>query len=139
MITKICLVCNKTFTVHNYREDIAKYCSQKCMGSDNKANWAKTQFKDGHESYVEAKSDKRNSVLWNRWREEVFKRDNYTCHKCGEMDIEKILPHHIKSYDKYPKLRLEISNGLTLCRRCHPLYHPELKYNLKQYENPNMC
>lgn len=32
MINKICLVCNKTFQVRNYRKDTAMFCSYTCAG-----------------------------------------------------------------------------------------------------------
>ncbi len=120
---KVCLVCKKEFCIQKNREKTAKYCSQQCMGKDNNANWSNTRFKKGHKSLVEAKSDGRNSVLWNKWREKVFKRDNYTCQDCGETERIIILPHHLNSYDDFPKLRLDISNGITLCRSCHPKRH----------------
>lgn len=52
------------------------------------------------------------------WRSFVFERDNYTCQSCNQSGCY-IEAHHIKSWIKYPKLRLEISNGLTLCKKCH--------------------
>ena len=60
----------------------------------------------------------RRSVQYRVWREAVFKRDNWTCQHCGTRGVE-IHPHHLKSFADFPHLRLEISNGLTLCTPCH--------------------
>lgn len=50
-------------------------------------------------------------------------RDLYTCQWCGAKNGQgvtvKLEVHHIKSYAEYPALRLERSNGVTLCIACH--------------------
>jgi hypothetical protein len=55
---------------------------------------------------------------WRKWREEVFKRDNYTCQMCGVVG-GRLEPHHVKSWAKWPSLRFKVSNGMTLCHKCH--------------------
>lgn len=35
-MVKKCLYCGKEFSVHNYRKDIAKYCSPECYSKDMK-------------------------------------------------------------------------------------------------------
>jgi hypothetical protein len=52
------------------------------------------------------------------WRKDVFARDNYTCVLCGAKNVT-LNADHIKSFAKYPELRLEVSNGRTLCVPCH--------------------
>ena len=60
----------------------------------------------------------RNSIEYREWRTAVFERDDYTCQGCstrgGWLEAD-----HIKQFAVYPELRLEVSNGRTLCRTCH--------------------
>jgi 5-methylcytosine-specific restriction endonuclease McrA len=73
----------------------------------------------------------RNLPEYNEWRIKVFKRDIYTCKKCGDKGY--IYAHHIvslstliKKYNiKTSKETLlykefwDIDNGQTLCLNCH--------------------
>lgn len=53
-----------------------------------------------------------------RWKKQILERDNYSCQICG--DKETIMhTNHIKPWSIYPELRFELSNGRTLCRKCH--------------------
>lgn len=60
----------------------------------------------------------RKSIPYQEWRKAVFARDNYTCQHCG---IRGVYLHadHIKRFADYPELRLELTNGRTLCADCH--------------------
>lgn len=60
----------------------------------------------------------RKTPEYREWRTTVFKRDNYTCCFCGCRG-GKIHADHINSFRNYPELRLEVSNGRTLCVSCH--------------------
>lgn len=62
------------------------------------------------------------------WRKQVFERDNYTCKKCNKIG-GYIVAHHIKSWKKYPKLRMDIKNGITLCSKCHIDHHKNYEKN----------
>ena len=103
-----------------------------------------TQFKKGDTSYWKGKKNPHfagsNNPRWKggvtpehkkiRWsqkykkfRDEIFKRDNYTCQKCGRKrkvgDRVILNAHHKKSFADYPELRFVKSNVKTLCEECH--------------------
>ena len=59
---------------------------------------------------------------YKEWRDVVFERDNYTCQDCGERGGE-LNAHHIKPYNEYPDLRVDVGNGITLCVECHKNRH----------------
>ena len=64
----------------------------------------------------------RNSEEYNQWRLQVFNRDGFKCASC-EKPGKGIHAHHIKSFSEYPELRLDIDNGVTLCKKCHAELH----------------
>jgi 5-methylcytosine-specific restriction endonuclease McrA len=66
----------------------------------------------------------RRTKKYDKWRKAVYKRDNWTCQRCGKRVRSKdIIAHHIMEFRKYEKLRYEVKNGITVCRSCHLLIH----------------
>lgn len=65
----------------------------------------------------------RKSPDYKKWRKMVYERDNYTCVICGLRSCkdEKVIlqADHIKPFSLYPRLRLRVSNGRTMCVFCH--------------------
>lgn len=60
----------------------------------------------------------RKSRTYREWRRKVFERDDFTCQRCGRRG-GNLHAHHIRSFALFPNLRVELSNGLTLCIGCH--------------------
>ncbi len=62
----------------------------------------------------------RANVNYVIWRDGVFNRDNYTCQgDCCRPRGCALYAHHIKPWSKYPELRYELDNGISLCGDCH--------------------
>lgn len=66
----------------------------------------------------------RNSTEVLNWRHKVLFRDNNECQICDSKI--NLHAHHILSWASYPASRIDISNGITLCDKCHHSQHPEL-------------
>ena len=84
----------------------------------------------------------RHSEKYQQWRQSCFIRDNFTCQKCGDNTGGNLVVHHKKAFNKLmeeakgyiPLLSWfnacmlyfplwDISNGITLCLRCHKKLH----------------
>lgn len=63
------------------------------------------------------------TIEYKNWRRKVFERDGYKCVECGlhSGNGKTVILHadHIKPYALYPKHRLSLRNGRTLCVECH--------------------
>jgi endogenous inhibitor of DNA gyrase (YacG/DUF329 family) len=114
----------------------SSFCSKKCQGemlSKDQKGKNNLKWKGG----ISPKNRRlRSSKKWRLWREAVFKRDNYTCQECGARSKSGktiiLHPHHIKSFSKYPKLRFVVSNGLTVCEKCHRKLHKKINDKIRK-------
>jgi 5-methylcytosine-specific restriction endonuclease McrA len=69
----------------------------------------------------EERSARRRGELDLEWAKAIVRRDRYRCIVCSSN--KKPQAHHLKSYTRYPELRLDMDNGVTLCRECHKKFH----------------
>jgi 5-methylcytosine-specific restriction endonuclease McrA len=61
---------------------------------------------------------------YKAWRKKVYGRDRYRCQMpgcCTPTTNCKLEAHHIRRWADAPQLRYVLSNGITLCERCHEL------------------
>ena len=61
----------------------------------------------------------RTSEQYKIWRHDVFSRDNFVCQMPGCPGDRYLESHHVRTFSKFPELRFEVNNGITLCRQCH--------------------
>jgi len=104
---------------------------QKRIGKAN-ANYNPFLTDEERESQKSRKSD----PFYKKWRNSVFKRDKHICRKCNNGG--RINAHHIENFYSNKKLRMKKSNGITLCVKCHNIFHKTYgkKHNNKtQMEN----
>lgn len=102
-------------TLDNIMNSDIKTCNN-CKGNnisgENHPNW-----KGGISSnYLNG----RNTKEYNYWRKSVYKRDNYTCQCCNKYG-GILNAHHIENYSEHEEIRLDIINGITLCKTCHDM------------------
>lgn len=64
----------------------------------------------------------RSSGRYTEWRKAVFERDGFTCQICGQVG-GGLQAHHIKRWSTNVNERYQVSNGITLCKKCHKELH----------------
>ena len=125
----------------NHASDGIQYRSLEKVRSVGKCKRCKIEEKRENRP---VKDREKYSYEVKRWREAVFKRDNYTCQCCRDSKGGNLQAHHIKNFLTYKHLRFDIDNGITLCQSCHDpkiigsFHHTYGTYNnteeqLKQY------
>lgn len=110
----------KTAFNHFLKSKQCAECSKDDRSGVNHYKWNPNYNKEQREL-------SRKTVEYNDWRQFVFKRDNYTCNKCCKKGGE-LNAHHIFPFHKYPKRRLLVGNGITLCKECHTAFHKKYSH-----------
>lgn len=138
-----CKLCGKL--IHNRKTVLdkgqGKFCSKNCYHTWTRClrGEKSRMWKGGITPVVRLV---RQGLKYQKWRKAVFLRDRYVCQKCGA--VSKLEVHHKKMFSKIierithelPLLSLygasmiyeplwDISNGITLCKKCHKnIKHP---------------
>lgn len=68
-----------------------------------------------------AKKGVRVTSPYHAWVQRVKMNDDFTCQRCGT--TEELESHHIIPVSRAPELATDLNNGITLCEKCHKLYH----------------
>jgi len=121
LLLHFCKVCQNEFYVKPWlvKKGWGNFCSRKCANS----TYPKGDKAPGWRGGVTSPNMLiRRSERMKQWRIAVFVRDQYTCFFCGVIG-GNLHAHHIKSFSKFPELRFELNNGITLCKICHRKVH----------------
>lgn len=145
---KECDGCEKVIQVRPFdlKNTVNHFCSNDCYkanigrfySGENNSNW---NFNLSDEERL----DTRRYPEYYKWRSEVYERDDYTCQCCASNKSGSLIAHHIYNYSEHKKLRVNVDNGITLCKHCHLEFHkengfknndlPQLDSFIKKYNN----
>jgi hypothetical protein len=111
---KTCEICGDIFKI---KGNMSRYvtcdkedCRAKKKQKENNGMWNGGISSVSQRFYATAK--------YKKWREAIFKRDNYTCQFCGVRG-GILNADHIQPQTFFPELRYDLANGRTLCLECH--------------------
>jgi len=128
-----CKNCGKVFSLMPslLKSGQGVFCSRKCMGEWN------SKYRIGENSYnwLGGKSFEPYGIEFNKkLKEQIRKRDNYTCQECGIKQTElktKLSIHHID----YDKKNNNPNNLIALCTSCHMKTNYKRKQWTKYFNN----
>lgn len=98
--------------VHTHSDETKKKMSESHSGPRN-FRWITDRTKL-------AKRQERNDSAYKEWRKSVRDRDGWKCKITNGDCLGKVVAHHILPWSKFPELRYEVNNGITLCQFHHP-------------------
>ena len=96
----------------------SKYCSENYTG-DKRYNYNPNLSEDERV----ANKTRHNSLEYRKWMRDVFRKDNYTCALTGIRGKGNIVAHHLDGWNWCIEKRYDISNGITLRKEIHELFH----------------
>lgn len=134
-----CDNCNKEYEL-NYSDYLRRNhdgkiycnnCAHKVLHSGaNNCKWNSNLSEDD-------RKERRLLPEYTEFTRKVLQRDQYTCQCCGAIgrDLEV---HHIDGYNWNIEKRLNYSNAITLCKKCHKNFHDKYgrgNNTKEQFEN----
>jgi 5-methylcytosine-specific restriction endonuclease McrA len=143
-VTITCESCGKQVTKYRFGRDKIRFCSNKCAHNDM-PNYYTGKFGRNHPRWREIKKTSlretiRKSYTYRNWRTMIFKRDDYTCQRCGKRGCYLEVHHKIPFaviLDENKILNVEeafnfqplwsLDNGTTYCLNCHGIEDKQRK------------
>lgn len=115
----ICAYCSNPVLKHQYEiaQHPRNFCNNKCKGkwmslhliADKAANWRGGSYSTIAKTLCNSR--------YRRVRKQVLALDGYKCVLCPS-DV-KLESHHIIEKGKNPALIWDVTNMVTLCKKCH--------------------
>lgn len=96
----------------------SKFCSENYTG-DKRYNY-------NHNLSDEerlANQTRHSSLEYRKWMRDVLKRDNYTCALTGIRGKGNLAVHHLDGWNWCIEKRYDVSNGITIRKEIHELFH----------------
>jgi len=121
--TVICNFCKKSFYKIPSHITNCNFCSRRChqLWNSQQAIQRREELSINKQKYLHRLKSLRSSVLYELWRDAVYKKDYYKCQVCNVH--KSLVAHHVKNFKDFPTLRFAIDNGITLCKKCHNRIH----------------
>jgi len=91
----------------------------------------KNNWNYNHHATPEDRLLKRNYAIPKKVLAKIYKRDNYICKACSKKVIRALggpIAHHLNGWNWFKKGRSDLSNIVTICRRCHEKFHKMFGY-----------
>ena len=117
----ICANCGKGFSQRR-TEAISEFRKRKFCSMDCAKHGQKRLYGEAHPFYKVDSRRKNRRGKHGAWAREVISRDHATCQGCHAQNVE-MHAHHIRPFAQHPELRWDVTNGQTLCYRCHWDHH----------------
>lgn len=111
-----CEVCGSEFETHECRVS-AKYCSFKCY-------WSAMSIEAEESVRI------RQSNAMKNWKKEVMEAGGFQCKICGATNDLRC--HHVIPFAVDKTLRLDTTNGIVLCNKCHKDIHAEMNSSIQR-------
>ena len=122
-IVRTCTVCGKQEMIapcHAKRP----YCSVDCMSINMRSG---KNSGENHWNWQGGITEKPSrDVLYpgyKEWRRKVFQRDGFRCTLCRSGKSGTLQAHHVKPRATHKDLILDVTNGMTVCIKCHKEIH----------------
>jgi 5-methylcytosine-specific restriction endonuclease McrA len=117
-----CLECGQKLSVYRGSNQYDTGFCQECYRGERTKRWNPALDPELREH------GRTLNPAYHQWRRSVFDRDDFTCRKCQDDKGGNLVAHHIYNFTRYPTMRTDRRNGVTLCEPCHKNFHKEYSY-----------